>query len=166
MRNPHYVGEEAAAEIDALASLPTSHPEFEASDACPPKLLFPEARKHDLAARRRAYSTLPVPTSPTPTSSRRSRAGSASSTEGRTGASKLAVVGVPGPSSAAEEEVDLQAMSAAMAAHIARRMRKGVLADGDEPRTRPSSRQGDPPEPPEKDRSDPIKRALGPPRRG
>ena len=160
--NPHYVDAATAAEIDARARLPTSHPEFEESAACPPKLLFPEARKHDLAARRRALTAAPVPTSPTPTSSKRTRAGSASSEEGHAAAAHRPR---PGPSTAVVEEVDLQAMSAAMAANIARRMRKGVLADGDAPRTRPSSRQGASPELPEKDRSDPIKRALGP-RRG
>ena len=62
----------------------------------------------------------------------------------------------------------MEAMSAALAANIARRMRKGVLVDGEAPHTRPSSRIGalpDVPAIPEKDRSDPIKRALGPARR-
>ncbi|KAJ2966829.1 hypothetical protein NUW54_g13693 [Trametes sanguinea] len=44
-------------------------------------------------------------------------------------------------------------------------MRKGIYADGEAPRTRPSSTAGDAdeePKMPERDRSDPIKRAMGP----
>ncbi|KAI0700663.1 hypothetical protein C8T65DRAFT_741993 [Cerioporus squamosus] len=161
MLNPHYVAEEVAAEAEARARLPVHHPDYSPSDACVPKLLFPDARKHDVA-RRRAHSTVPVPTSPTPSSSKRARAGSASSTEG---ASKKKPAAGPSTATAREEE-DVEVMSAALAANIAKRMRKGVLADGDAPRTRPSSRSREVPELPEKDRSDPIKRALGPARRG
>lgn len=168
MLNPHYVSEEAAAEQEARARLPVTHPDYSPTDACAPKLLFPEARRHDLA-RRRAHSPVPVPTSPTPTSSKRTRAGSASSSEGAGPATKkvapAAVPGAPGPSKQGEED-DAEVMSAVLAANIARRMRKGVLADGDAPRTRPSSRSREVPQLPEKDRSDPIKRALGPTRRG
>ncbi|RDX42016.1 hypothetical protein OH76DRAFT_1422766 [Lentinus brumalis] len=168
MLNPHYVHEEVAAEVEARARLPVHHPDYSPSDACVPKLLFPEARKHDVA-RRRAQSTVPVPSSPTPTTSRRTRAGSASSTEGAGPATKKSSApGAPGPSMPTvreEEEVEVEVMSAVLAANIAKRMRKGVLADGDAPRTRPSSRSREVPELPEKDRSDPIKRALGPARR-
>ena len=55
-------------------------------------------------------------------------------------------------------------MAAAMAARVARRMHKGVFADGDAPRTRSSSRSGEL-RLPEKDRTDPLKRALGPVRK-
>ena len=165
MLNPHYVSEEAAAEQEARARLPLRHPDYSPSDAFAPKLLFPEARRHDLA-RRRAHSPIAVPTSPTPTTSKRTRAGSASSTEAAGPATKKSVpaAGAPGPSKEREEE-EVAVMSAALAANIAKRMRKGVLADGDAPRTRPSSRSREIPELPEKDRSDPIKRALGPTRR-
>ncbi|KAI1796935.1 hypothetical protein LXA43DRAFT_878817 [Ganoderma leucocontextum] len=154
--NPHYASEDAAAEIEARSQLPVTHPDFSPSDAIAPKLLFPEARKRNLV-RKLAHPTVPRPTSPTPTASRR-RAGSSSSDEAR-GAAK----GAPGPSTI-PEEVDTDVMAAAMAARVAKRMHKGVLADGDEPRTRPSSRSGEP-RLPEKDRSDPLKRALGPVRK-
>ncbi|RPD52535.1 hypothetical protein L226DRAFT_520383 [Lentinus tigrinus ALCF2SS1-7] len=166
MLNPHYLSEEMAAEQEARARLPVRHPDYSPTDACVPKLLFPEARKHDLA-RRRAHSPVPIPTSPTPTSSKRTRAGSASSSEGAGPARKkpAPAPGAPGPSKGPEED-DVEVMSAVLAANIAKRMRKGVLADGDAPRTRPSSRSREVPQLPEKDRSDPIKRALGPARRG
>ncbi|TBU55071.1 hypothetical protein BD310DRAFT_711797 [Dichomitus squalens] len=155
--NPHYTSEEAAAETEARAQLPVTHPDFSPSDTAAPKLLFPEARKRDLA-RRRAHPTVPRPTSPTPTTTRR-RAGSSSSDETRDVAN-----GAPGPSTVLEPEVDTEAIAAAMAARVARRMHKGVFADGDAPRTRPSSRSGEP-RLPEKDRTDPLKRALGPVRK-
>ena len=156
--NPHYTSAEAAAEIEARSELPVTHPDFSPSDAIAPKLLFPEARKRDIS-RKRAHPTVPRPTSPTPVATRR-RAGSSSSDEAR-GAAK----GAPGPSTIPEVEAeDADAMAAAMAARVTKRMLKGVLADGDEPRTRPSSRSGEP-RLPEKDRSDPMKRAMGPVRK-
>lgn len=162
--NPHYVGEEAAAEREARAQLPIEHPDYSPSDACVPTLLFPTARKRDLA-RRRAHPVVPVPTSPTPTTSRR-RTGSHSSDEGHTVPIAAPVPAAPGPS-VGEKEDDFDAMAAAMAARVARHLRKGVLQEGEEaPHTRPSSRMRELPQLPEKDRSDPIKRALGPVRRG
>ncbi|KAM5537241.1 hypothetical protein V8D89_009174 [Ganoderma adspersum] len=156
--NPHYTSEEAAAEIEERSKLPVTHPDFSPSDAIAPKLLFPQARKRDLS-RNRAHPTVPRPTSPTPATTRRPRAGSSSSDEAR-GTAKSA----PGPSTIPEVEEDTDVMAAAMAARVAKRMLKGVLADGDEPRTRPSSRSGEP-RLPEKDRSDPMKRAMGPVRK-
>lgn len=156
--NPHYTSEEAAAEIEERSKLPVTHPDFSPSDAIAPKLLFPEARKRD-TSRKRAHPTVPRPTSPTPATTRRPRAGSSSSDEAR-----AAAKGAPGPSTIPEVEEDTDVMAAAMAARVAKRMLKGVLADGDEPRTRPSSRSGEP-RLPEKDRSDPMKRAMGPVRK-
>ena len=146
--NPHNVSPDAEAELEARARLPVDHPEYIPTEACPPKLLFPEARKHDL--RRRTRATIPEPSSPTPAAGRR-RAGSSSSDGSR----------APGPSKSAPEE-DESEMKAAMATRMSARMRKGIFADGENPRTRPSSQQGDSPRMPEKDRSDPVKRALGP----
>ena len=113
--NPHYTSEEAAAEIEERSKLPVTHPDFSPSDAIAPKLLFPEARKHDLS-RKRAHPTVPRPTSPTPATTRRSRAGSSSSDEAR-GVAK----GAPGPSTIPEVEEDKDVMAAAMAARVARR---------------------------------------------
>ncbi|KAH9918747.1 uncharacterized protein BXZ73DRAFT_52836 [Epithele typhae] len=153
MANPHLVPEEVAAEVEARDNLPVDHPEYVPSEACPPKLLFPGTRKADLN-RRRARAAVPEPASPTPAAGVR-RAGSTSSDGSR----------AAGPSNAVPE-VDDGAMAAAMAKRINARMRKGVFADGEAPRTRSSSRDSSVhPKLPEKDRSDPVKRALGPVRK-
>lgn len=181
--------EKAAAEKEALAHLPVQHPEYESSIACPPTLLFPEARKRDLAARRRAHPSagpsvpIPDPTSIAPTPAGKHSRASSTSSDASSGAAKATggkrgAAGTSRPSnsrstrsgtSAAKDEAeDEEAVSAALVANIARRMRKGVHADGEAPQTRPSSRIGGLPGIPvlpEKDRSDPIKRALGPMRR-
>lgn len=181
--------EKAAAEKEALAHLPVQHPEYESSIACPPTLLFPEARKRDLAARRRAHSSagpsvpIPDPTSIAPTPAGKHSRASSTSSDASSGAAKATggkrgAAGTSRPSnsrstrsgtSAAKDEAeDEEAVSAALVANIARRMRKGYHADGEAPQTRPSSRIGELPGIPvlpEKDRSDPIKRALGPMRR-
>ncbi|KAI0646142.1 hypothetical protein C8Q79DRAFT_926176 [Trametes meyenii] len=164
LANPHYRSPEAAAEVaeaEARARLPAEHPDFSPSEACAPTLLFPEARKHE-HARRRAHGVVPAPTSPTPKASKRSM-GDLSSDEELGG--KIASKGkaaAPGPSTIIPEVEDADAMSAALASRVAKRMRKGIYADGEAPRTRPSSTAGDLPQLPEKDRSDPIKRAMGP----
>ena len=152
MANPHKLTPDAEAEVEARSRLPIHHPDYIPSEACAPKLLFPEARKHDLTRRRTRGNTVPEPSSPTPAPGRR-RAGSSSSDGSR-------AAGSSAPAPAPEE--DESAMAAAMASRVSKRMRKGVLADGEAPRTRPSSRHGDSPRLPEKDRSDPVKRALGP----
>ncbi|KAI0634998.1 hypothetical protein C8Q77DRAFT_1156356 [Trametes polyzona] len=159
--NPHYhsPGTAAeAAEAEARSKLPVNHPDFSPSETCEPTLLFPEARKGE-HSRRRTRAVLPAPTSPTPRAGKR-RAGSTSSDEDR-GKGKAPAVPAAGPSAVAEPE-DAEAMSAAMADRVAKRMRKGIYADGEAPRTRPSSSSGDVPRLPEKDRSDPMKRAMGP----
>ena len=148
MANPHHLPTEIATELEARSRLPVDHPDYVPSESCAPKLLFPEARKRDAARRRAPAATVPEPSSPTPNAARR-RAGSSSSD----GSQK------PGPSAAPAE--DETVMAAAMVSRVAKRMRKGILADGEAPRTRPSSR-GDSPRLPEKDRTDPVKRALGP----
>ncbi|KAJ8482360.1 hypothetical protein ONZ51_g5403 [Trametes cubensis] len=167
MANPHYrspgATEEAAA-AEARARLPVNHPDFSPSDNCEPKLLFPEARR----TRRRAHTVIEAPTSPTPRGTKR-RSGSHSSSEEervrtRASGSGKAKAPVAGPAAAVgAEEEDVTAMSAALAERVAKRMRKGIYADGEAPRTRPSSSASDElPRMPEKDRSDPIKRAMGP----
>ena len=150
MANPHNLSPEAAAEVEARSRLPIDHPEYIPSEACPPKLLFPEARRYDLRRRTRATTVL-EPASPTPAAGRR-RAGSSSSDGSRKA----------GPSAAGPPDVDERAMAAAMVSRVTTRMRKGVFADGEAPSTRPSSQHGGSPRPPEKDQSDPVKRALGP----
>ncbi|KAI0777500.1 hypothetical protein BD413DRAFT_609848 [Trametes elegans] len=167
LANPHYrspggAAEAAEAEAEARARLPVEHPDFSPSEACAPTLLFPEARGHN-GARRRARAVVPAPTSPTPRTNKRKAADSSSDEEARTrtqGKGK-AVAGASGPSNRAEVE-DVEVMTAAMADRVSKRMRKGIYADGEAPRTRPSSTAGDQPQLPEKDRSDPIKRAMGP----
>ncbi|KAH9855705.1 hypothetical protein C2E23DRAFT_857833 [Lenzites betulinus] len=164
LANPHYrsPGDPEIAEAEERAKLPVNHPDFSPGEACEPTLLFPQARKAEYA-RRRAHAVLPVPTSPTPRAGKR-RAGSSSGDEARLGPSEgkgKAPVLAPGPFELPELE-DTEAMAAAMAVRVAARMRKGVYADGDAPRTRPSSTAGDAPQLPEKDRTDPMKRAMGP----
>ncbi|KAI0367224.1 hypothetical protein BV20DRAFT_1045743 [Pilatotrama ljubarskyi] len=173
LANPHYRSPEAAAEVaelEARARLPVEHPDFSPTEACEPTLLFPEARKQ-ANARRRARAAIPEPSSPTPhTSKRRARADSSSDEEhgvnpNVTGKGKApaAAPAAAGPSAVPEVE-DAEVLSAALAERVAKRMRKGIYADGEAPRTRPSSTAGDSdlPRLPEKDRSDPMKRAMGP----
>ncbi|KAI0353414.1 hypothetical protein OH77DRAFT_1553782 [Trametes cingulata] len=170
LANPHYRSPEASAEvaeIEARARLPVEHPDFSPSEACEPTLLFPEARK-PVNARRRTRAVVPAPTSPTPhTSKRRARADSSSDEEHGTGKGKAKApaepAAAPGPSVVPEVE-DADAIAAALAERVAKRMRKGIYVDGEAPRTRPSSTAGDldVPRLPEKDRSDPMKRAMGP----
>ncbi|KAI9058019.1 hypothetical protein FKP32DRAFT_1582522 [Trametes sanguinea] len=159
--NPHYRPPEAAAEIaeaEARARLPVEHPDYSPLDACEPKLLFPEARKA-AGARRRAH-TIAEPSSPTPRAPKRRAADSSSDEERRRKAPVAS-----GPALAPVEEEDTEVLAAALAERVAKRMRKGIYADGEAPRTRPSSTAGDAdeePKMPERDRSDPIKRAMGP----
>ncbi len=160
LANPHYRSPEAdgeAAEAEARARLPVEHPDYSPSEACEPKLLFPEARRT-----LRTRTIVAAPTSPTPRPIKR-RAGSVSSNEGAgplRGKGKASAP-VAGPSTIPEGE-EAEAMSAALADRVTKRMRKGIYADGEAPRTRPSSQAGDLPRIPEKDRSDPMKRAMGP----
>ena len=56
--NPHNLSLMAAAEVEARSRLPIDHPEYIPSEACPPKLSFPEARKHDLCRKNRETTVL------------------------------------------------------------------------------------------------------------
>ncbi|KAI0827013.1 hypothetical protein BC628DRAFT_1338467 [Trametes gibbosa] len=167
LANPHYRspgGSTEVAEAEARAQLPAEHPDFSPSEACEPTLLFPQARKAE-HARRRAHVVLQAPSSPTPRAGKR-RADSTSGDELRGGSSEgrgKAPEAAPRASAIADVE-DADAMAAALAMRVATRMRKGIYADGLAPRTRPSSSAGDVPHLPEKDRSDPMKRAMGPAR--
>ncbi|KAI8986788.1 hypothetical protein BD414DRAFT_415919 [Trametes punicea] len=163
LANPHYHSPEAAPEIaeaEARAKLPVEHPDFSPPEACEPKLLFPEARKNE-RVRRRAH-TVAAPASPTPQPTKRRAAGTSSDDEIRAKSNGASKGKAPVGGSTVAPEEDVEAMSAALAERVAKRMRKGIYADGDAPRTRPSSSAGDEPRMPEKDRSDPIKRAMGP----
>ncbi|CDO73907.1 hypothetical protein BN946_scf185016.g64 [Trametes cinnabarina] len=171
--NPHYRSPGAAAEVaeaEARARLPAEHPDYSPLEACEPKLLFPEARKA-AGARRRAHTIVP-PTSPTPRAPKRRAADSSGDEEPKPKATAATSTGhatrSKGKAPAAPvpvEDEEAAVLAAALAERVAKRMRKGIYADGEAPRTRPSSTAGsidEEPKIPEKDRSDPIKRAMGP----
>ncbi|OBZ77957.1 hypothetical protein A0H81_02075 [Grifola frondosa] len=182
--NPFYRSAATAAALDeaeARARLPIDHPDFSPSEACPPKLLFPEARKK--ARRQPAPSQKSKPQkraqkTVSPSAGPASWDWSDDEGERKVKPQLQAKPQMQTRASAAAESLDMEALQAAMATRLARRlgtgvvkgtdakvqMRNGGVGDGEEaPRTRPGSRL-DMPRLPEKDRSDPLRRAVGPPR--
>lgn len=173
LANPHYKSPGApsdGSDDEAASVLPVDHPEYSPPPTYAPKLLFPEARRRDLARRRGdrppAAESSDAPAPPTIASARSTqkrsgdRSDSSAESVGSSSDNKAGSRGKQSSVKPREEDVEA-AMEAVMVQRLAHRLGRSraerEAAEGPRTRTRASGA----PRLPEKD-SDPVRRAMGP----
>lgn len=171
--NPLYKppGEEASDEEDR-SRLPENHLDFSPSDACPPKLLWPEARTRD-HARRHRRGAAPHHSSTPSTPKRASRRKTSEervrsewdSTDDEQDELQTPVTRTK-QHDVQEPEESIAVLGQVLAQRITRRTAMAQSASPDEEAPRTQTRSSSALRIPEKDRSDPVRRAVGPVRPG
>ncbi|EMD33280.1 hypothetical protein CERSUDRAFT_117910 [Gelatoporia subvermispora B] len=155
-------------EFERRSRLPLDHPDYSPGPACPPKLLFPEARRRDNAYRQTRSQVSPaLPETPTRPTHSQTQAGKRARSAPENSAwdssdEEAEPVPVPQPHRATKSEEPLgeDALQAAMAERVAKRLAMAAeRARPELPRTRSRAHAAD--RPPDKDRSDVLRRAVG-----